>query len=212
MGATIGRRNEPEHRGAEHDPPPAVRAHRWNDAAGEIVPAEHVRLELGAKHLRPDIFESTGLAVAAIVEQRGEPSVRRREHMLRRRFNRVRLCIVEVKTLDPDLILETGDVFGLPRRGEHAPTARLQGLSGAKPDTRRAAGDEDRPFRYPVYGQCAVESLFSGGRTFCFMPLSPLVKISVIFFLASSSETPLASNVASQKIVVRCGSLSSSST
>jgi len=54
-----------------------------------------------------------------------------------------------------------------------------------------------------VDGQWAVESLPSGGRTFCLMPLRPLVKISVIFFLASSSETPFASNVASQKIVVR---------
>ena len=43
---------------------------------------------------------------------------------------------------------------------------------------------------HPAVGQWVVESLPSGGRTFCLMPLRPLVKISLIFFLASSSETP----------------------
>ena len=106
--------------------PSPLGAHRWNDAAGEIVPAEDVRLELGAKHLRPDILERARLAVSAIVEQRDELSVRRREHMRGRGGNRVRLGIVEIEALDPNLILQTGDVFRLARawrtRASRAPS------------------------------------------------------------------------------------------
>jgi hypothetical protein len=75
VGATIGCGDQPEHRGAEYDPAFAVSAHRWNDAPGEIMPAEDIGLELGAEHLRSDILERAGLAVPAIVEQRIELAV-----------------------------------------------------------------------------------------------------------------------------------------
>ena len=132
IGAAIGRADEPEHRGAEHDPPLPALPHRRDHAGGQIVPAEHIGLELGAEHVAPDVFQRTRLAVAAIVEQRVELAVSCLEHMLGSFGDRVRLRIVEIEALDPDLILEAGDVFRLPRRGEHAPAARLQCLARRK--------------------------------------------------------------------------------
>ena len=123
-------------------PLPAL-PHRRDHARGQIVPAEHIGLELGAEHVAPDVLQRARLAVPAIVEQRVEPAVSCLEHMLGSFSDRVGLRIVEIEALDPDLILEPRDVLRLPRRGEHAPAARLQCLGGAKPDARRATGDED---------------------------------------------------------------------
>ena len=100
------------------------------------MPAEDIGLELGAKHFGPDVLERARLAISAIVEQCVELSIGCLEHMLGRGGDRVRLGIVEIEALDPDLILQTGDVLRLARRGEHAPAARFQGLRGAKPDAR----------------------------------------------------------------------------
>jgi len=55
--------------------------------------------------------------------------------LLGRGFNRNRLGIVEIEALDPDLILEAGDVFRLSRGGEHAPT-----MDGEDP--KRSAGQQ----------------------------------------------------------------------
>ena len=61
----------------------AVSAHRRNYTLGQIVPAEHIGLELGAEHVTPDVFQRTRLAVAAIVERRVEFAVRPRVHARR---------------------------------------------------------------------------------------------------------------------------------
>ena len=98
------------------------------------MPAEYIDFELRPQHIGPDVLERAGLSIAAIVKQSGERSCRRRQHMLNRCGDRLRFGIVEIKTLDPDLILEVGYVLGLPRRGEDAPAARSQGLRRAKPD------------------------------------------------------------------------------
>ena len=132
--AAIGRGDEPEDGGAVHDPSLTPRAHRRDDTSGQIVPAEYIDFELRPQHIGPDVLERAGLSIAAIVKQSGERSCRRRQHMLNRCGDLLRFGIVEIKTLDPDLILEVGYVLGLPRRGEDAPAARSQGLRRAKPD------------------------------------------------------------------------------
>ena len=45
---------------------PSPSAHRRNYTLGQIVPAEHIGLELGAEHVTPDVFQRTRLAVAAL--------------------------------------------------------------------------------------------------------------------------------------------------
>jgi hypothetical protein len=117
------------------------------------VPAKDVGIELGAKDLRPDIFERAGLAVAAMLN--GEPSVRRREHMLRHGGDRVRLFIVGVKTLDPNLILQACDVFGFPRRGEprEPRTFRVSAAQSPVPDEQPVMRIDPLGLRSTVNGR-----------------------------------------------------------
>ena len=114
--------------------PSPLRPHRWNDAGGQVVPAEHIRFELGAEHVTVDVLERAWLGIPAIVEKRGELPAGRRQHCVRRSRDRGRLGIIEIDALDAKLVLEPGDVFRLPRRGEHTPAPRLHGLRGRQPD------------------------------------------------------------------------------
>ena len=156
IGAAIGRRHKPEHGGAEHDPPSTIGPHRRDDAAGQIVPAEHICLELGAEHMRLEVLNRARLAVAAIVDQRSETPIRRRQHVLGRRRDRLRLGIIEIEALKPLLLLQPRNVFRLTRRGKDAPPARLHLTRRCETDARGAAGDENAPLCHqPVEDQMA---------------------------------------------------------
>jgi hypothetical protein len=52
IGAAIRCGHQAKHRGAKHDAPMALRPHGRDEPGGEIMPAEHIDLELGADHLR----------------------------------------------------------------------------------------------------------------------------------------------------------------
>jgi len=108
-----------------------------------MVPAEHIRLELGAQNLRLEILDRTGLAIGAVVEQRREPAVGRFDHVPRRFFDRVRLGVIEIEALDADFVAQALQIFGFAGGGEHAPAARLHLARRSEPDARRAARDED---------------------------------------------------------------------
>jgi hypothetical protein len=55
-------------------------AHRGDHAAGEVVPAEEIGLELGAEQRGVKVFQCTGLGIGAVVDERIEPAARRRKH------------------------------------------------------------------------------------------------------------------------------------
>ena len=51
----------------------ALRAHHRHDAAGQIVPAEDIRLELLAQRRDRQVLDGAGLRIGAVVEERVEP-------------------------------------------------------------------------------------------------------------------------------------------
>ncbi len=143
IGASIGRRDQPEHRGALDDAPLSLRPHRRDHAARQVVPTDDIGLELSAQHLGRHVLDGAGLAISPVIEQCIERAVRRREHMVRGCGDRLRLRIVEIEALQPVLVLQPCEVLRRPRRGEHTPAARLHRARRGEPDARRAAGDED---------------------------------------------------------------------
>jgi hypothetical protein len=81
ISAAIGRRHQPEHRGAEHDAALALPAHGRNDAGREVVPTEHIRLELRPEGFAAVVFECAGLPIGAIVEEHEEAAFRLGQHL-----------------------------------------------------------------------------------------------------------------------------------
>jgi hypothetical protein len=95
------------------------------------------------------MFERAGLAVAAIVEKRGELSVRCRKHLLRRRGDGGGLSIVEIEALNPQLIHESGNVFLLPRYDKDAPPRVLRIIAAQSPMPDEQP-DEDTRLRHQL--------------------------------------------------------------
>ncbi len=69
VGAAVGHRHEPQHRAVLDDTAVALPAHHRDDAAGELVGAEQVGLELRPQHLPAQILHRSRLPVGAVVEQ-----------------------------------------------------------------------------------------------------------------------------------------------
>ena len=122
--------------------PVAGMATIWDDAAGQVVPAEHIDLKLGAEHLGSEILDGTGLTVAAIVEERDKLSVRCRQNFVCCLCDRLRLGIIEIEALEAPIV-QARNVLRLARRGEDAPAARLHLARRRQAYPRGAAGDED---------------------------------------------------------------------
>ena len=83
IGAAEGGGDEAEHRGVEDDPAVPLPPHHRDHPPGQVVPAEQVGLELGAKQRRVEILQRAGLGIGAVVEQRVEPAAGGGEHVSR---------------------------------------------------------------------------------------------------------------------------------
>ena len=146
FGARIGTAkahgDKAEDRRAHDDAAVTLAAHDRDDAAGQLMPAEEVRLELRAEHRCRNVFQRARLRIGAVVEERVEPAARRREHRIGGGGDGILLGIVEVEGVE-SFRLQRGDVLRLAGGGEDAPAARLHAERGAAADPARAAGDED---------------------------------------------------------------------
>ena len=79
----------------------AIGAHQRHEAAGEIVPAENIGLELFCQKLARDVFHGTGLAVSAIVEQRIKLAVAGFRDIFDQFLNGFGLGVIEIESLKP---------------------------------------------------------------------------------------------------------------
>src|SRR5262249_7281399 len=121
-------------------------AHHRDDAAGELVPAEEVGLELVANQVGGHVLDGAGLGVAAIVEERVETAVGAPENVAERRLDGAGVGQIEPEGLEP-LVLEPLAVVGVARRRKDAPTTQLQPLRSGEADAGRATGNENRALR-----------------------------------------------------------------
>ena len=86
--AAAGKRQPPAHRADVDDLAPALLAHLSQHELGQRDEPEHVRLELPAHRVQPDLLDRAALAVAGVVDQHAHGPVRalylrhRRAHRL----------------------------------------------------------------------------------------------------------------------------------
>ena len=115
------------------DPALALSAHDGNDAPGQVMPAEEVRLELLPQGLDWQIFNCPGLRVGAVVVECAERAAGAVENCIDQRRDRLRLAVIEIEGFDA-VSLQCGDIFRLSRGGENAPAVSLQGAGAIRAD------------------------------------------------------------------------------
>jgi len=143
VGAPVFHRDESEHRAVLHDPPVTLPAHHRKHSAGELVPAEEVRLELLAQHVGAQVLDRTRLTVRAVVDERVESPLRPLQRRFHPRADRLAVVEVEPQRLETEA-REPLDIGLLACRGEHPVAACPQTQRDALADAARAARDQHR--------------------------------------------------------------------
>ncbi len=127
-------RNEAEHGGALHDPPPSVSPHGRNDPPREIVSSDHVHLELVPQGMGWDVLDRSRLTVGGVVEKGIEAPACTAQGFLGAGGDRVRIGKLEVQRFEPILLGQTLQVIRLAGGGQDAPAARLHHPRRCEPD------------------------------------------------------------------------------
>lgn len=87
-------------------------AHHRHQTAGQVMPAEEIRLELLLERRNGQVLDGAGLSVGAVVEQGIELAARAFQNRCNQRLNGCGFAIVEVESLDA-VSLQRGDILRL---------------------------------------------------------------------------------------------------
>ena len=103
----------------------ALSPHHGDDAGCQVMPAEQIGLELETQHVGRKVFDSAGLTIGAIVEERVYAAAGARENGVDESLDRLRLGVVHQQGFDA-VLFQRHEVGFLAHRREHPPSLGFQ--------------------------------------------------------------------------------------
>ncbi len=113
-----------------------------DDTAGQVVPAEHIGLELLAQHRDRNILHRARLPISAIVEERIDAAAGAGCDLIHQGGNALRPGIVHDQRFDA-LTFQCRHILRSAHRGEDPPAITVKRAGAISTNAGGASGDDD---------------------------------------------------------------------